>query len=173
MPLASRADSSTALRIFTLSVEDRACCFKAASPYRLHLHQPPEYCGVGRWIPERLYLQLYEDALRGRDCDKDIASEVAKVRAAAAVGMAACESKLDLTATSLKACEADRNPSVFRRVLWIGAGGLAGAGVGVAGGAAAAAFTDLDWREGLGGGAILGLVAGVVSALIVDALQRH
>ena len=170
-PLVSLADGSIPPLTYT-TIADRDCSFKALSPLRLHLLEPPDECGVGRWIPEGLYLKLYKDALSGIDCDADIESAVSKTRAAVSVGLAAAEAKSELFKVALDDCEDHRNPSILKRLLSIGAGGLIGLGTGTAGGAVAAAFTDLDWDQGLGGGAVLGFVSGIVSAVIVDALRQ-
>lgn len=127
---------------------------------------------MGRWIPEPAYLDLYRWGLRGKDCQADIDSAKRKASAAAALGIASADAKASVFKVALDDCEDHRNPSILKRLLSIGAGGLIGLGTGTAGGAVAAAFTDLDWEQGLGGGAVLGLVSGIVSALIVDALRQ-
>lgn len=177
-PLVSLADSSTPPLTFTLTAETgdridvdrvRSCSIKALSP---RLLIAPEFCGVGRWLPEPAYLDLYSWAIRGKDCQADIESAKRKTLTAAALGVDSAERKSRVLKLALDDCEAHRSPSPIKRVLFVGAGGLAGAGVGTAGGAVAAAFSDLDWDQGLGGGAVLGFVSGIVSALIVDQLRQ-
>ena len=166
-PLVSRADSS--IPPPTSTDPDRSCSYKALSPYHLSELKPPQSCGMGRWIPERLYLRLYKDSLRGIDCAADIEAEKRKAVAAWLVKLDQARQTARLFREEAEASRAA--DSILSRALRVIGGTAAGGAVGLAGGGVLVATEQADLKTGLISGTVIGAAVGLVSSVVVEAMR--
>lgn len=146
----------------------QACIVEAASPGQL---QCPDHCGWGIWQPAAVYQDMLRWNLVGKACEKKTENAVIRAAAAANHLIVAAERRSYLFQVEAKNLRDAKDPPILRRVLNVSLMTLTGGGAGAGGGALLAAFTDASWSEGIGGGAVIGAVAGLVSGVMGELLR--